>query len=123
MSYLYKGTNFESLGFGFELPQSLMGTVGAVRVMRVEYDHYSKMCKSNKIPPIAKKDIPTYIEQLDGRIKEIEQLMYEKKVQQRRTQRELEAIQRQKEEEERERLRLQKLERKSKTKAGIFLVI
>ena len=46
-----KGTNFEDLGFGFELPQSLMGTVGAVRVMRVEYDHYSKMCRSNKIPP------------------------------------------------------------------------
>ena len=45
------GTNFEDLGFGFELPQSLMGTVGAVRVMRVEYDHYSKMCRSNKIPP------------------------------------------------------------------------
>ena len=38
--------------------------------MRVEYDHYSKMCKSNKIPPIAQKDIPSYTEQLDTRIKE-----------------------------------------------------
>ena len=34
-----KGTSFETLGFEFELPQSLMGTVGAVRVMRVQYDH------------------------------------------------------------------------------------
>ena len=42
--------------------------------MRVEYDHYSKMCKSNKIPPIAQKDIPSYTEQLDTRIKEIEQV-------------------------------------------------
>ena len=113
-----KGTNFESLGFGFELPHSLMGTVGAVRVMRVEYDHYSKMCKSNKIPPIAGKDIPSYIEQLDCRLKDLEQAMYEKKVQQRRQQREQEALQRAKEEEERERIRLQKLERKTKAKAG-----
>ena len=103
-----KGTNFESLGFGFELPQSLMGTVGAVRVMRVEYDHYSKMCKSNKIPPVAAKDIPSYIEQLDCRLKDLEQAMYEKKVQQKRQQREQEALQRAKEEEERERIRLQK---------------
>ena len=113
-----KGTNFESLGFGFELPHSLMGTVGAVRVMRVEYDHYSKMCKSNKIPPIASKDIPSYIEQLDCRLKDLEQAMYEKKVKQKREQREQEALQRAKEEEERERLRLQKLERKTKAKAG-----
>ena len=33
--------------------------------MRVEYDHYSKMCKSNKIPPKAAKDIPTYFEQVN----------------------------------------------------------
>ena len=38
-----KGTEFESLGFSFELPKSLMGIRGAVRVMRVEYDHYSKV--------------------------------------------------------------------------------
>ena len=44
--------------------------------MRVEYDHYSKMCKSNKIPPIAQKDIPSYTEQLDTRIKEIEQVQH-----------------------------------------------
>ena len=41
-----------------------LGTVGAVRVMRVEYDHYSKMCRSNKIPPMAFKDHATYIEQV-----------------------------------------------------------
>ena len=46
-----KGTNFESLGFGFELPADLIGNVFAVRVMRVEYDHYSKICRSYKIPP------------------------------------------------------------------------
>jgi len=40
------------------------GTVGAVRVMRVEYDHYSKMCRSNKIPPMAIKDAATYVEQV-----------------------------------------------------------
>ena len=44
--------------------------------------------------------------------------MYDRKMQQKRTQRELEALQRAKEEEERERLRLQKLERKGKAKAG-----
>ena len=38
-----KGTEFENLGFSFELPKSLMGIRGAVRVMRVEYDHYSKV--------------------------------------------------------------------------------
>ena len=38
-----KGTDFENLGFSFELPKSLMGIRGAVRVMRVEYDHYSKV--------------------------------------------------------------------------------
>ena len=40
-----KGTDFENLGFSFELPKSLMGIRGAVRVMRVEYDHYSKVRK------------------------------------------------------------------------------
>ena len=114
-----KGTNFESLGFGFELPQSLMGTVGAVRVMRVEYDHYSKMCKSNKIPPRAKKDLPTYIAQLEDRITDLEDKMVEKKQEMKRQQAEQLAIQKAKEEEERERQRLQKLERKSKTKAGV----
>ena len=114
-----KGTNFESLGFGFELPQSLMGTVGAVRVMRVEYDHYSKMCKSNRIPPRAKKDLPTYIAQLEDRICDLSEKMVEKRQELRRQLAEQRAIQRAKEEEERERQRLQKLERKSKTKAGV----
>ena len=113
-----KGTNFESLGFGFELPQSLMGTVGAVRVMRVDYDHYSPMCKSNKMPPRAKKDIPTYIEDLEEALKQLEQKMQERKLQMKREQAELEAIQRAREEEEREKARLQKMERKTKTKAG-----
>ena len=40
-----KGTEFENLGFSFELPKSLMGIRGAVRVMRVEYDNYSKVGK------------------------------------------------------------------------------
>ena len=40
-----KGTEFENLGFSFELPKSLMGIRGAVRVMRVEYDHYSKVSR------------------------------------------------------------------------------
>ena len=115
-----KGTNFESLGFGFELPQSLMGTVGAVRVMRVDYDHYSPRCKSNKIPPVAKKDIPTYFEDLDTRLQELEQKMHERKIQMKREQAELEAIQRAREEEERERARLAKMERKTKTKAGAY---
>lgn len=113
-----KGTNFESLGFGFELPQSLMGTVGAVRVMRVEYDHYSKMCKSNRIPPFASKDVPSYIEQLEGNLKELEEKMMEKKIQIRRELAEQRALQKAKEEEEREKARLAKLERKSKSKAG-----
>ena len=30
-----KGTNFESLGFGFELPAELIGNIFAVRVMQV----------------------------------------------------------------------------------------
>ena len=113
-----KGTDFESLGFGFELPQSLMGTVGAVRVMRVEYDHYSKMCKSNKIPPIAKKDIPSYVEELDKKLKEVERKMLLKKAHMKKQQIELEALQKAKEEEEREKMRLIKLERKGKAKAG-----
>ena len=118
-----KGTNFESLGFGFELPQSLMGTVGAVRVMRVDYDHYSPRCKSNKMPPRAKKDIPTYIEDLEEALKQLEQKMQERKLQMKREQAELEAIQRAREEEEREKARLQKMERKTKTKAGMYYVI
>lgn len=113
-----KGTDFESLGFGFELPQSLMGTVGAVRVMRVEYDHYSKMCKSNKIPPIAKKDLPTYMEELDKRLKEVERKMLLKKAHLKKQLIEQEAILKAKEEEEREKLRQLKLERKGKAKAG-----
>ena len=68
-----KGTNFESLGFGFELPADLIGNIlFAVRVMRVEYDHYSKMCKSNRIPPKNAKDVPNYFQQIQGRISKIE---------------------------------------------------
>ena len=115
-----KGTNFESLGFGFELPQSLMGTVGAVRVMRVFYDHYSPMCKSNKIPPVAARDVPTYFENLDNSLKDLEQKMQERKIQMKKEQIEREAIERAREEEERERARLAKLERKTKTKAGVL---
>ena len=59
-----KGTHFEALGFEFELPSDLMGNIFAVRVMRVEYDHYSKICRSNKIPPRAQKDIPSYFQQV-----------------------------------------------------------
>ena len=73
-----KGTHFEDLGFEFELPQSLMGTVGAVRVMRVQYDHYSKMCQSNKMPPRAAKDIPSYIDQMEGKLKNMEIEMQER---------------------------------------------
>ena len=51
------------------------GTVGAVRVMRVEYDHYSKMCRSNKIPPLASKDLPTYIEEVEARLTSMEEAM------------------------------------------------
>ncbi len=62
-----KGADFAELGFGFELPADLVGNVFAVRVMRVEYDHYSKMCRSNKIPPKAAKDVPSYFEQVQVR--------------------------------------------------------
>ena len=47
-----KGTDFENLGFSFELPKSLMGIRGAVRVMRVEYDHYSKVRNLVSMVPI-----------------------------------------------------------------------
>ena len=109
-----KGTNFETLGFEFELPQSLMGTVGAVRVMRVEYDHYSKMCASNKQPPRAAKDIPSYIDQMEAKLKEMEVEMQEKIEEQRRQQELFERRQRAQEEAEKERMRLAKLEKKSK---------
>ena len=134
------GTNFEDLGFGFELPQSLMGTVGAVRVMRVEYDHYSKMCRSNKIPPRyvlcnndaedlifrqemlfgdrAEKDIPSYIDLVEEKLQTIETRIAEKLEEQRLQQELLEAQQRAAEEAEKERLRLAKLERKSKAAAA-----
>lgn len=39
-----KGTNFDSMGFGFELPTDLLAAnMFAVRVMHVQYDHYSKV--------------------------------------------------------------------------------
>ena len=138
-----KGTNFEDLGFGFELPQSLMGTVGAVRVMRVEYDHYSKMCRSNKIPPRflklriskadffvaisetnwrlnfrAEKDIPSYIDLVDDRLKSLSDKIADQLEEQRLQQELMEAQQRAAEEAERERLRMVKLERKTKAAAA-----
>ena len=67
----------------------------------------------------AKKDLPTYIAQLEDRITDLEDKMVEKKQEMKRQLAEQLAIQRAKEEEERERARLQKLERKSKTKAGV----
>ena len=109
-----KGTNFEALGFEFELPQSLMGTVGAVRVMRVEYDHYSKMCQSNKMPPRAAKDIPSYIDQMEEKLQEMEKEMKEKIEEQRKQQELFEARQKAQEEAERERLRLSKMEKSRK---------
>ena len=39
--------------------------------MRVEYDHYSKMCKSNKIPPRAEKDIPSYYDSIVQQIQKV----------------------------------------------------
>ena len=115
-----KGTHFEDLGFEFELPQSLMGTVGAVRVMRVQYDHYSKMCQSNKMPPRAAKDIPSYIDQMEGKLKNMEIEMQERIEQKRKEQELYEARQKDQEEAEKERLRLAKLEKKGKK--GTFFV-
>ncbi len=37
----------------------------------MEYDHYSKMCKSNKIPPRANKDINSYYDQIEQRIRRV----------------------------------------------------
>ena len=113
-----KGTHFEDLGFEFELPQSLMGTVGAVRVMRVQYDHYSKMCQSNKMPPRAAKDIPSYIDQMEGKLKNMEIEMQERIEQKRKEQELNEARLKAQEEAEKERLRLAKLEKKGKK--GMF---
>ena len=45
--------------------------------MRVEYDHYSKMCKSNRIPPRAGKDIPTYYDQIEQRIRKVDRRLRE----------------------------------------------
>ena len=44
-----------------------MGIRGAVRVMRVEYDHYSKRCPSNGIPPIHVDDKETLLEKVGTR--------------------------------------------------------
>ena len=109
-----KGTNFDTLGFEFELPQSLMGTVGAVRVMRVDYDHYSKMCKSNKMPPRAAKDIPSYIDQMERKLEEMAIEMHERIEQKRKEQELIEARQKAHEEAEKERIRMAKLEKKGK---------
>ncbi len=76
------------------------------------------MCKSNKIPPIARKDIPTYIEQLESRLNNLETVLMARKAEMKAQKLKYEALLKAKEEEEKERMRLQKLERKSKAKAG-----
>ncbi len=114
-----KGTNFETLGFGFELPADLIGSIFAVRVMRVEYDHYSKMCKSNRIPPRAAKDIPSYYDHIEQRIRRMEEDVVQKREERRALREAFEEQQRAMEETDRERQRLHMLERKSKKKGGM----
>ena len=36
-----------------------------VRVMRVEYDHYSKRCPSYSIPPVHPDDVPSLLEKVE----------------------------------------------------------
>ena len=111
-----KGTEFENLGFSFELPKSLMGIRGAVRVMRVEYDHYSKRCPSNGIPPIHQDDVPTLLEKVQKRVA-VAKEKAEKEAEERRAERErLEAEQRAAREAELERLRLLSQDKKGKAK-------
>ncbi len=94
-----------------------IGTVGAVRVMRVEYDHYSKMCRSNKCPPLAAKDHPTYIEEVEACLRSMEEAIVNRRTERKKLQEAFEAQQRQKDEEERERIRQAK---KGKAKASKF---
>ena len=116
-----KGTQFESLGFGFELPAELIGNIFAVRVMRVEYDHYSKICRSNQIPPRAEKDKPTYIQQIEDKIKKIEEETIQRREEKKALKQAFEEQQKALEEAEKERQRLIVLERKNKKKGGILI--
>lgn len=116
-----KGTQFESLGFEFELPDDLIGNIFAVRVMRVQYDHYSKMCKSNRIPNRAEKDKPSYFEQIEARIKSIEEDAFRRREERRRLREAFEEQQRALEEAERERQRLVALEKKNRKKGGLLM--
>ncbi|KAF0298630.1 Protein CASC1 [Amphibalanus amphitrite] len=48
-----KGFLFKDLGVRFELPKQLMDKDIAVRIMRTEYDHVSKFCRSKKMLDLA----------------------------------------------------------------------
>eukprot|EP00095_Tigriopus_kingsejongensis_P003535 snap_masked-scaffold106_size358372-processed-gene-1.3 protein:Tk03535 transcript:snap_masked-scaffold106_size358372-processed-gene-1.3-mRNA-1 annotation:"axonemal 84 kda protein" len=114
-----KGTHFDSLGFEFDLPNDLIGNIFAVRVMRVEYDHYSKMCSSNKIPPRASEDIPSYFEQVNQNIEEIEAEISRKNKEKTDLRRAQEQIQSSLDEALKERTRIQILDKKNKKKGQI----
>lgn len=71
-----------------------MGIRGAVRVMRVEYDHYSKRCPSNAIPPVHPDDEPSLLEKVERRVA-VAKEKAEREAEERRVERErLEAEQR-----------------------------
>ncbi|XP_037070537.1 dynein intermediate chain CFAP94, axonemal-like [Pollicipes pollicipes] len=48
-----KGYLFQDLGVRFELPKQLMDKDIAVRIMRTEYDHVSKFCRTKKMLDLA----------------------------------------------------------------------
>ena len=111
-----KGTEFENLGFTFELPRSLMGIIGAVRVMRVEYDHYSKRCPSNAIPPVHPDDVETLLEKVRRKEAQARE-QAEREAEERRLERErMEAELRAAREAELERIRQQQQDKKGKGK-------
>ena len=113
-----KGTDFENLGFSFELPRSLMGIRGAVRVMRVEYDHYSKRCPSNGIPPVHPDDKESLLEKVEARVAAAQEKA-DREAAERQAERErLEAEQRAAREAELERLRLMSQDKKGKGKGA-----
>ena len=113
-----KGTDFENLGFSFELPRSLMGIRGAVRVMRVEYDHYSKRCPSNGIPPVHPDDKESLLEKVEARVAAAKEKA-DREAAERQAERErLEAEQRAAREAELERLRLMSQDKKGKGKGA-----
>ena len=140
-----KGTDFENLGFSFELPRSLMGIRGAVRVMRVEYDHYSKRCSSiiliipiisdslvililliliiircpsNGIPPVHVDDKESLLEKVEARVAAAKEKA-DREAAERQAERErLEAEQRAAREAELERLRLMSQDKKGKGKGA-----